>query len=278
MLRDPYSAKPYVLFYTTKRVGGGVQNFDAIKLLKFAAVVSARPNAPARLPLPRPRRGTSFHPRTSTMTSTLIAGPGEEPVTLAEAKAWCRIDASDEDALVTALIAAARLQVESLTGRALVTQSWRLTLDCPRGRLVVLPVVPVRVATAIAMATRSASRAAGRRGAAGRARATAARRSTTPPATATAADVPADLKQAVLALVAYWYENRDLRWRRRRPGFDRLLARLQAGAAVSETDPADRHADRPRAAASAASRPTRTRAARSRCSRRSPRCGRGCGR
>jgi HK97 family phage major capsid protein len=36
VLRDPYMAKPYVLFYTTKRVGGGVQDFDAIKLLKFA--------------------------------------------------------------------------------------------------------------------------------------------------------------------------------------------------------------------------------------------------
>jgi HK97 family phage major capsid protein len=35
VLRDPYSQKPYVLFYTTKRVGGGVQDFDAIKLLKF---------------------------------------------------------------------------------------------------------------------------------------------------------------------------------------------------------------------------------------------------
>jgi len=35
VLRDPYSAKPYVLFYTTKRVGGGVQNFEAIKLLRF---------------------------------------------------------------------------------------------------------------------------------------------------------------------------------------------------------------------------------------------------
>jgi HK97 family phage major capsid protein len=35
ILRDPYSAKPYVLFYTTKRVGGGVQDFEAIKLLKF---------------------------------------------------------------------------------------------------------------------------------------------------------------------------------------------------------------------------------------------------
>ncbi|MFN3672646.1 MAG: phage major capsid protein [Bosea sp. (in: a-proteobacteria)] len=37
VLRDPYSAKPYVLFYTTKRVGGGVQDFAAIKALRFAA-------------------------------------------------------------------------------------------------------------------------------------------------------------------------------------------------------------------------------------------------
>lgn len=37
VLRDPFSAKPYVLFYTTKRVGGGVSDYDAIKLLKFAA-------------------------------------------------------------------------------------------------------------------------------------------------------------------------------------------------------------------------------------------------
>tara|TARA_R110002020_G_scaffold15617_2_gene55998 strand:+ start:962 stop:2218 length:1257 start_codon:yes stop_codon:yes gene_type:complete len=36
VLRDPYSSKPYVLFYTTKRVGGGVQDFDAIKLLQFS--------------------------------------------------------------------------------------------------------------------------------------------------------------------------------------------------------------------------------------------------
>ncbi|WP_370180200.1 phage major capsid protein [Alteriqipengyuania sp.] len=34
VLRDPYTNKPYVHFYTTKRVGGGVVNFEAIKLLK----------------------------------------------------------------------------------------------------------------------------------------------------------------------------------------------------------------------------------------------------
>jgi len=37
VLRDPYTAKPFVKFYTTKRVGGGVQNFEAIKLLKISA-------------------------------------------------------------------------------------------------------------------------------------------------------------------------------------------------------------------------------------------------
>lgn len=37
VLRDPYSSKPYVLFYTTKRVGGNIGHWDAIKLMKFGA-------------------------------------------------------------------------------------------------------------------------------------------------------------------------------------------------------------------------------------------------
>ena len=37
VLRDPFSAKPHVLFYATKRVGGAVSDFAAIKLMKFAA-------------------------------------------------------------------------------------------------------------------------------------------------------------------------------------------------------------------------------------------------
>ena len=36
ILRDPFSAKPHVLFYATKRVGGAVSDYAAIKLLKFA--------------------------------------------------------------------------------------------------------------------------------------------------------------------------------------------------------------------------------------------------
>ena len=37
MLKDPYTGMPYVKFYTSKRVGGDVTNFDAIKLLKFGS-------------------------------------------------------------------------------------------------------------------------------------------------------------------------------------------------------------------------------------------------
>ncbi len=35
VVRDPYTAKPFTKFYTTKRVGGDVTNFEAIKLIKF---------------------------------------------------------------------------------------------------------------------------------------------------------------------------------------------------------------------------------------------------
>lgn len=37
VLRDPFTNKPHVHFYTTKRVGGGIQNFQAIKLLKISS-------------------------------------------------------------------------------------------------------------------------------------------------------------------------------------------------------------------------------------------------
>lgn len=143
------------------------------------------------------------------MTSTLIAGPGEEPVTLAEAKAWCRIDTDDDDALVTALIAAARLEVESFTGRALITQSWRLTLDGPADRLVVLPVVPVRAITA-ATADGDAISVTLQGDAVLLPEACSGQLSIDYTAGyGAAADVPQDLRQGVLALVAYWYDNRD---------------------------------------------------------------------
>ena len=36
-LRDPYTAKPYVVFYSTKRTGGGAISFESVKFLKFSA-------------------------------------------------------------------------------------------------------------------------------------------------------------------------------------------------------------------------------------------------
>lgn len=58
-----------------------------------------------------------------------ITAPAVEPLTIAEAKLHCRVDGSDEDALITALIVAAREQAEHETGRALVTQTWELVHD-----------------------------------------------------------------------------------------------------------------------------------------------------
>ena len=37
VLRDPFTAKPFVEFYTTKRSGGDVVDFDAVKIIKLAA-------------------------------------------------------------------------------------------------------------------------------------------------------------------------------------------------------------------------------------------------
>lgn len=63
------------------------------------------------------------------MSLTLIAPPLLEPVTLAEAKLHLRVDGTDEDALITSLIVAARRQAEHELGRVLITQTWELALD-----------------------------------------------------------------------------------------------------------------------------------------------------
>jgi len=65
------------------------------------------------------------------MVLRLVTGPAGEPVSLDEAKAHLRVEIGDDDALITRLIAAARAAAEDFTGRAFVTQTWRLTLDRP---------------------------------------------------------------------------------------------------------------------------------------------------
>ncbi len=58
--------------------------------------------------------------------------PAETPLTLSEAKTHCRVDSSDEDTLLNALISAATEHLDGfsgLLGRALITQSWRQDFD-----------------------------------------------------------------------------------------------------------------------------------------------------
>jgi uncharacterized phiE125 gp8 family phage protein len=63
------------------------------------------------------------------MGLALIAPPEEEPVSLAAAKLHLRVDGTAEDGYIRGLVAAARMDAEHQTGRALVAQTWRLTLD-----------------------------------------------------------------------------------------------------------------------------------------------------
>lgn len=76
--------------------------------------------------------------------------PAAEPVTVAEAKAYLRIDHDDEDDLFTEWIKAARAEVEAWCGRSLVTQTRQLKLDCFPGRAIELPYPPVQSVSSVA--------------------------------------------------------------------------------------------------------------------------------
>lgn len=77
----------------------------------------------------------------------LVTAPAVEPITLGEAKAHLRVDIDDDDALIGALIKAAREKAEQLTGRAFVSQVWRLRLDgfpSEADAAILLPQPPLR--------------------------------------------------------------------------------------------------------------------------------------
>lgn len=59
----------------------------------------------------------------------LITPPAAEPVLLADAKLHLRVSVTDDDALITALIQAAREACEHEICRALITQTWEMVLD-----------------------------------------------------------------------------------------------------------------------------------------------------
>lgn len=161
------------------------------------------------------------------MTSYLLAGPAAEPVSLAEAKLFLKVDDVAEDGLITTLIGAARLHVEGVTGQAMMPQTWRVVLDdWPANGVVKLPVAPLQSVTAItAIDDNGGSHdiALGQFGSE-RDRLLVPRVVVGMPllqerggieidyvaGLATAShEVPADLRQAVLALVAHWHEHRD---------------------------------------------------------------------
>jgi uncharacterized phiE125 gp8 family phage protein len=165
------------------------------------------------------------------MSLILTAGPALEPVTLAEAKAHLRVDASAEDTLITSLIVTARLNVEAAAGLALVTQGWSYLLDgWPRGRALELPLRPVQSVAAVRLFDESgasttldpATYLLDGAGAPPRLVRQGALHWPKPGRVASgieiaftagfgnaAADVPAPIRQAVLLLVAHWYEHRS---------------------------------------------------------------------
>jgi uncharacterized phiE125 gp8 family phage protein len=74
-----------------------------------------------------------------------------EPVSLEELKTHLRADGDDEDALIDSYILAARHKVEADTGRALLSQTWSMTLDkAPANRKpIMLPIGPVSAVSSI---------------------------------------------------------------------------------------------------------------------------------
>jgi uncharacterized phiE125 gp8 family phage protein len=81
----------------------------------------------------------------------LFTAPAIEPFTTDEAKAHLKITVPDDDALVAQWIKAARSTVEQDTQRALLTQTWDLTLDWPPsyGRVVEIPFPPLQSVTSV---------------------------------------------------------------------------------------------------------------------------------
>ena len=86
------------------------------------------------------------------MVHVLTAAPAAEPIGLAEAKAHLRVDSSDEDTLISSLVVAARMLVERTLGLALITQGWSHYLDAwPHACCIALPLSPVQTVSAITL-------------------------------------------------------------------------------------------------------------------------------
>ncbi len=163
------------------------------------------------------------------MPSLLLTAPAAEPLTLAEAKSFLRVEHNDDDAVIASLITAARLHVESETRRALITQSWRMVRDAwpDNGWIAVTPtplhsLIAARVYDAegtahaldlqhfvLDLAASALAFAPWSLAAPGRAKA-GIELDLSVGFGAAGSDVPEPLRQAIRMLVAHWYENRGV--------------------------------------------------------------------
>lgn len=160
------------------------------------------------------------------MLPLYLAGPAVEPVDVPQMRLWLRIEDEAEDALLAALIKAARLVIEATTRLTLIESSWRLALPrLPVDGIVRLPLAPVVAIDAVRLYD-AAGVAADLAPGAFRLepRAEPPRVTIAAPAPEAAAGgleidlragfgtapeaAPAPLVQALRLLVAHWYENR----------------------------------------------------------------------
>ncbi|MEA2884114.1 MAG: hypothetical protein QOH32_3370 [Bradyrhizobium sp.] len=163
------------------------------------------------------------------MPAILLIPPSAEPWSVTEAKAFLRVEHDDDDAVIAALIAAARGHVEALSRRALLVQRWRCVLDAwpANGRLdprvgPLRSVIAARVydhgntAHAIDAGTFVVDAAANVIASPCRMLPLPGRRDAGIELDVelgygtTAGDVPEPLRHAIRLLVAHWYENRGL--------------------------------------------------------------------
>ncbi|NRG19395.1 phage head-tail connector protein [Rhizobiales bacterium] len=163
------------------------------------------------------------------MTFIITTPPAVEPVTLDDARAQVRVASVQEDELLTRLIGAARQHVERTIRRALITQGWRLYLDdWPPGRVVRLPVTPVQAVTSVTVfdaegmpvaldaadydldGISAPARLKVKAGAGASSRSlNGIEIELTAGYGDAGEDVPAPLRQAILLLVAHWFEHRE---------------------------------------------------------------------
>jgi uncharacterized phiE125 gp8 family phage protein len=165
------------------------------------------------------------------MSAILLTPPALEPVSLADARHFLRIAHDDDDDVIAAMIAAARVHLEAQTRRALIDQTWRLVRDVwpAAGRLLVLP-VPLAEVSAIRVFDADGTPHVldvddfGIDIVSAPAVLTFQRGWPRVPGKLTAGieidiavgygdepgDVPAPLRQAIRMLVAHWYENRGI--------------------------------------------------------------------